>query len=462
MPTDLRLVYASFDRFPSAKGAATHINAFVRGLALHFGHVDLLTIESESQAIKTRPPGAEGPPPESQPPADARPYAPGRGPGSTQSRTQPLPTDLPTETWSAPGVAHHGLPASGRNLFERVLSYRAQLGRWWQQQLNDRPADIFHFRSIYEAYPIAREKARLCRRMIYEVNGLPSIELKYHYPAVADDHELLRKLRHQEQVCLEAADLIITVSDVNAAHLVSRGVDAQRIRVIRNGVDPDIFQTRPPSPIMHDGPLQVLYCGTLSAWQGVQHAVEAVALLRRDHDAELTLVGPGRPRQKKALQELIWKLGLSDHVTLLPAVTQTELNARQQKADVIVAPLTRNDRNVVQGCCPLKVIEAMASGTPVIASDLPVVRELASENEVLFAKPGSAKSLKDAMLRLLHEPWQAQFLAARAARQARTEFCWSRSVAQLIDVYEELLSSSRGHGGPTGAGRSSAGVAPDA
>lgn len=430
MPTP-RLVYASFDRFPSAKGAATHINAFVRGLGRHFGHVDLVTIESETAAIETARTES----------AANKTEAIGSGPSAAEAGRAMSSTDFAPASWSAEGVTLHGLPATGRNLFERVLSFRAQLGRWWEQHLGDERADIFHFRSIYEAYPIAREKARFCRQMIYEVNGLPSIELKYHYPAVAEDRELLAKLHRQEQVCLEAADRIITVSDVNAAHIAGRGIDERRIDVIRNGVDLQLFPSRQTAPVAADRPLEVLYCGTLSPWQGVHYAIEAVALLRRDHAARLTLVGPGRPRQKKALKELIWKQGLCDHVNWLPAVPQTELNALQQQADVIVAPLTRNDRNLVQGCCPLKVIEAMASGTPVIASDLPVVRELASDAQVLFSKPGSAKSIKDAMLKLLHQPQLAAAVSQAAAHKAHAQFGWTRAVDQLIDVYQRLLQT---------------------
>ena len=55
--------------------------------------------------------------------------------------------------------------------------------------------------------------------------------------AVADDVELLRKLQRQEQVCLDAADLVLTVSRVNAEHLLRRGVSEDRICVIPNGVE---------------------------------------------------------------------------------------------------------------------------------------------------------------------------------------------------------------------------------
>ena len=101
---------------------------------------------------------------------------------------------------------------------------------------------IVHFRSIFEGHPIARHKSQHGGKLVFEVNGLPSIELKYHYPAVADDRDLIEKLITQEQICIEAADLLVTVSEVTANHLISRGADPARIRVIPNGVDLTIFQ----------------------------------------------------------------------------------------------------------------------------------------------------------------------------------------------------------------------------
>ena len=97
-----------------------------------------------------------------------------------------------------------------------------------------------HIRSIFEGYPLAKQKPRFCKQLIYEVNGLPSIELKYHYPDVADDDDLLLKLREQTRLP-SAADQIVTVSQVNARHLQSLGVSADKIEVIPNGVDLSIF-----------------------------------------------------------------------------------------------------------------------------------------------------------------------------------------------------------------------------
>ena len=52
-----------------------------------------------------------------------------------------------------------------------------------------RKVDVVHVRSIYEGYPLAKRKKDVCDFFVHEVNGLPSIELKYHYPEVDEDDE---------------------------------------------------------------------------------------------------------------------------------------------------------------------------------------------------------------------------------------------------------------------------------
>jgi glycosyltransferase involved in cell wall biosynthesis len=420
------IVYASFDRFPSPKGAATHIEAFISALGQRFGNVDLITIPSENlerfhqeQEVIALP-----------------------------DLVNKISVDhaVNAPVWSASGVTHHPLLSPGDHLFERVLSFRSQIWNWWRRRFTEANTvvPVVHFRSIYEGYPIARQKTLFCRQLVFEVNGLPSVELKYRYPRVAEDEELLQKLRHQEQVCLDAADLILTVSQVNAEHLISRGVAANRICVISNGVDLEMFSYQQPQEISRDtlseeSPLKMLYSGTMSAWQGVTVAMESLALLRRDFPATLTMVGHASTRQKKELLNRAWELGVYDYVHILDPVDKPTLVELHHQADAIVAPLTRNDRNLVQGCCPLKVLEAMASGTPLIASDLPVVRELVTnEIQALLVRPGSAKSLKDAILRLIIEPNEGQRLSLAARAHVEEKYSWDRAKDALIAAYEGL------------------------
>ena len=132
---------------------------------------------------------------------------------------------------------------------------------------------------------------------------------------------------------------------------------------------------------------------------------------------------------------------MSDFVSVLKPVTKGELAALHHEADVVLAPMTRNDRNLVQGCCPLKIVEAMATGTPLVASDLPVVRELVSDQvEALLVRPGCGKAIKDGVLQLLQELDLANALGVAARRRAESEFSWQRAQGELISAYRALLS----------------------
>jgi glycosyltransferase involved in cell wall biosynthesis len=390
-----RILSISFDNVPSAKGAAAHIRQVAGHLGQRFAAVDLVTL-----------PGA----------LDAAPL-------------------------ELPGVTHHQIPARGPSLIERVLDFRTRLGLWWGRR---RP-EVVHVRSIWEGYPIAQRKASACERLVYEVNGLPSIELKYHYPPVAEDEVLLAKLRHQEDSLLAAADAVVTVSRVNRAYLIERGVPAERITVIPNGVELEACPWRVPDmdDALVDGgrPLRLLYCGTLSAWQGVRVAIEALALYRRDHPVELSILGPGRPRQRKELQALADRLGVAEVCHFLPPVDRAGLVAAHHEHDVALAPLLRNDRNCLQGCCPLKVLDAMACGTPVIASDLPVVEELArSGMEALLVRPGDPKAIKDGLLEFRRDRGLGRRLSATGRLRAQGR-SWVNSHRLLDRVYDGLLAA---------------------
>jgi len=326
------------------------------------------------------------------------------------------------------------LPALGSTLIERVLCFRTHLKHWWRNQ----HPHIAHVRSIYEGYPIARRKDNWCDQLVLEINGLPSIELKYHYPQVADDRELMHKFIAQEQACLDKADLILTVSQVNAAHLLQRGVPANRLCVIPNGADTTLFPYQPPKE-WGDREISLLYSGTFSTWQGVQVAIEALGLCRRQFPARLTIVGSGRAGQIRMMREFAAHLNIGDQLQILESVSQPELALLHHAADVVLVPLMPNDRNLVQGCSPLKLLEAMSSGTPVIASEMPVVTELARhEVEALLVRPGSPKAIAEGLIRLRHEPALRLRISKQARKRVEQHFTWQLSQRRLIEAYRRL------------------------
>ena len=382
-----RIAYVSFDTIPAPKGAATHIRAFAQALGGAFGGVDLVTVAA--------------------------------GADSTER----------TERW--PGVFHAELPALGETLIDRVLCFRRYLAHWLAQ----RSFEAIQFRSIFEGLPLVELAGR--SRLIFEVNGLPSIELKYRYPGVEDDRDVMRKIVAQEQDCLRAADLVVTPSGVTRQYLITqRGAAGERIRVIPNGIDADLWSG---SRAAQDGVFKLLYFGTLSSWQGVELGIRALAQVRQELEATLTIIGAASGRERDTLLTLAAKLGLGSSVRVLAPMPQAELAGHVHASSAVLAPLALNDRNLAQGCCPLKILEGMAAGVPVIASDLPVVRELGCAGEhFLLAKPGSVDQIAQAALRLAGDPEFASKIGKRARLHVLERFTWERAGEALGRAYEEL------------------------
>jgi len=383
------VLYSAFDVVPSPKGASTHITYFTRGLVGAGYQVQLITAGDPS---------------------------------------------LP-EWDQYEGASLFRVPlGDDPNFLQRAVEF----GQAVMHHVETSPAyDIVHFRSIWSGLALVQARSRFGYKALFEVNGLPSIELKYHYPALKGS-PLLAKVKEQEIVTLLLADAIVCPSAVTRAYVASLGIPRDKITVIPNGVDTKLFTPQlPGSPA--DRPT-LLYIGTLADWQGLDLLLEAMPAILAGHPARLRIVGRGRGRQRKDLLKRVRKLGLEDSVSIEPAVPHHEMPALIAQADVCLAPLAYNDRNVTQGCCPLKIIEYMACARPIVAANLPVVRELAREDvDALLFTPDQADDLGRCVLSLLADPALAQRLADSAAKRAKGRFSWRQAQKKLLTVYTGLL-----------------------
>lgn len=396
MPSN-KFAYISFDVVPAPKGAATHIMAFTKAIADKLGNVQLVTVAA-----------------------------------SKYIDSPPIHSDIKQIT----------LAAQGKYLIDRVLYFQKMLDQWQQEQLNKEiQYDVVHIRSIFEGLPLLKNKQKLYRQLIFEVNGLPSVELKYRYPKVAEDRDLLYKLHQQENICLDSADLIVTPSHTTKNYLQNIREVKTKIKVIPNGVNTSIF-TYQKLQFIKPNHVDLLYFGTLASWQGVHLAIEALALIAKDISATLGIIGLGRDRQIAKLFKLAKKLKVEHLVTIQQPVSQPELVTRIHQSDIVLAPLIANDRNLLQGCCPLKILETMATGTPVIASDLPVVRELGNhEQHFLLVKPGSAKAIKDGVIHLINNFEVAESMSINARQRVEENYTWQQAGKSLVENYQTLLNT---------------------
>ena len=163
-------------------------------------------------------------------------------------------------------------------------------------------------------------------------------------------------------------------------------------------------------------------------------------LYSKDYPVKLTLAGPCKYKERKSIFRSIDRLKMNDYVEVIGPVKQKELVKLLHRSDVALAPLPANDRNLEQGCCPLKVLEAMAAGTPIISSDIPVVNEIAeNRKEAILVRPSSAKAIKDGLLELKQNQNLFTELSVAARERIEKNFQWSRATNQLLKAYEQFV-----------------------
>ncbi len=321
------------------------------------------------------------------------------------------------------------------NLLRRSLNY----GRHLDRVLAEHGANLglCHFRDPWSGVPVLRHAGRIYKTL-YEVNGLPSIELPYVYAAVAP--ETLEKIRAVEDFCLERSDLVVTPARGIAAMLEARGVDGGKIRVIPNGADLPAEQ-RPPAPAPWP---YLLYFGAVQPWQGIETLLHAFSRLLDFQQLHLVICASVQRRRTKPYRRLVERLGLGARVHWEYTLSQTALEPWRRHALLSIAPLRECSRNLEQGCSPLKILESMAAGLPVVASDLPPVRELMEDGvHGRLVTPDRPGELARAIRILLEYPELRERMGAAGRRHIFHHFSWDLALQRLQAVYGELSASLR-------------------
>ncbi len=383
-----RVAFAAFEAFPNRKGAGRRITQMTTALADAGWDVQLLTL----------------PPRSNEPRAHVDPR-----------------------------ITLHPLRAHADNYLERALSFRGQVAR----RLRTLAPDVVHVRGIFEGQAAADEAERRELPFVFEVNGLPSVELHYHYPAVGRAQPFEARLRRMEADLLGRASQVVTQSHHTLGFLHERGLpQTTPAAVIPNGANPKVW--RPGRP--HEGTgTRVLYAGTLSAWQGVAELFMALRRARGELPLTLTVAGHASRRRRKQVERMLRRLKITDAVELTGALAPEELVDHVQQADICVAPLRRDVRNRVQGCSPIKLFEYMAAERAIVTTDLDCVREIVTPDETaLTVHTPKPNRLAEQIVRLATEPELRHELGRRARGVVTQRATWAHRRRALAAVYDGL------------------------
>jgi glycosyltransferase involved in cell wall biosynthesis len=201
-----------------------------------------------------------------------------------------------------------------------------------------------------------------------------------------------------------------------------------RATIVPNIVDVDAFHPAPALPEQ----LHVVVTRNLEAIYDIATALRAFAMVRELRpDARMTVAGSGPERS--ALERLAAELGVAAYVRFSGRLDNTEVPALYRAASVVLNP-SRVDN------MPISLLEAMASGVPIVSTDVGGVPFMVEDEcTALLVPPGDPRRMAEAMLRI-HEDRELATRIVEAARVCVPRYAWSSVRTQLFDAYASVLA----------------------
>jgi glycosyltransferase involved in cell wall biosynthesis len=290
---------------------------------------------------------------------------------------------------------------------------------------------------LYEAHTIAADAAAALPDLLTGGPAAPASKLE--------------RLARRDARVWRLADGYVTITAGLAQELERRFGPRPRLAVVPDGaratdLPSEPLEPRAPSPDPQAPsrepqapPFTVGYAGHLYPWKGVDLLIEVVAALP---DTRALIVGGHEKEPDLArVKAFALQLDCASRVTFTGLIPPAEVAARLRECDVLVLP---NPASAIASAftSPLKLFEYMASGRPIVASDLPSIREVLRHDEnALLVQPGNPQALVAGIARIKEDAALARRLAEQARVDVR-EFTWARRAERLEALFATVAGPS--------------------
>jgi glycosyltransferase involved in cell wall biosynthesis len=329
-------------------------------------------------------------------------------------------------TWGRAILGNAGSP----KFLARTLAV-VPLGAAFARRIED--LDIDHVHAHWATHPA------LAAWVIGRLTGRTYSFTAHAHDIYVERPMLDEKLRH--------AAFAVTISDYNLRLLTGwYGRLASRVEVIHCGVDAAVFRPRPGTEDVASGaregkPLEVLSIATLQPQKG--HAILVAAarrMIERGVAVRVRMVGEGEERP--ALEAAIAAAGLTDKVLLLGRQPRDRVAELLGEADVVVQPSIVLPSGKTEGI-PVALMEALASGVPVVATSVSGVPELVEDGVTgRLVPPGDAEALADALIDIQRDPAGAAWLADAGRARVLASFDLRTNTRHLAERFIEIARAA--------------------
>jgi glycosyltransferase involved in cell wall biosynthesis len=302
--------------------------------------------------------------------------------------------------------------------------------------------DVLFTRDLGVASLLLRIPATLRAPLVYEAHGIAA-DVAAAMPSLLTggapaSPAKLRRLAGRDARVWTRAEGYVSITAALASALERHFGRRDRVAVVPDGVrPPEETEGTAATDRAEPRPFVIGYAGHLYPWKGVELIIEAVTALP---DTTALIVG-GHEREPdiQRLSDFALSIECRSRVTFTGQVPPREVFARLREADVLVLP---NPPSAISTSftSPLKLFEYMAAERPIVASDLPSIREvLTHERNAILVEAGNPQALTAGIRRVKEDP----ALASRLARQARADvaaYTWDRRAERLEAIFGEVLA----------------------
>ena len=296
-------------------------------------------------------------------------------------------------------------------------------------------AGIEHVHAHFSTYPAG------AALVVHRLSGIP-----FTFTAHGSDIHVEQRMLAEK---IEASLGAVMISEYNRRFVLEKcGLAlADKLHVIHCGIRPADYEQAGGGQSRADAPFSIICVASLNEVKGHTYLIEACRLLReRGVDFVCHLVGDGPLRGRITGQ--IAAGGLGDHVLLHGARTRGDVAALLAQADAAALTSVKTPSGRREGI-PVVLMEAMASGLPVVASEISGISELVEpERAGLLVPPGQSGAIADALQRLSADPELRRRLGAAGRQKVRSEFAIEDTVAQLVRLWGSLNPQARSERSP--------------
>jgi glycosyltransferase involved in cell wall biosynthesis len=262
--------------------------------------------------------------------------------------------------------------------------------------------------------------------------------------ALPANHPVIRALSVAEMHLYRAARAIVVVTDAFRTRLVERGVRADKIHVIKNGVDLARFRPAPRKTPLRDklgwgDRFVAAYVGTHGMAHGLDAVLDTAKMMRSRDDMRFLFVGEGAER--KRLEERAAREGLSN-VRFLGVVPRDAMNEVYATADVCVVPLRKTE--LFTTVIPSKIFEIAAMERPMVISVEGEARSIVEQSGGgVFSPPEDSRALANALAELARDPDRRRVMGSRARDFVHEHFDRDALAERYLEVLEKVVDIAR-------------------